>query len=202
MSPEGKGQFTPEPEKPAVKKEEAIQPTAETTEDLNNKLFKDAKTQKFIINTIRNANKGAVLESDEGDVAQEVKAAVWRIIEKGNFDQSKAKLTTYIYRAIHNKFIDLRRKQKNFHLVQLKEYNLADPETPIENWINTKYITGLISQLPAIDQQVVKLKSEGYTNKEVGEKLKIPANTAGTKYSRSIEKLKKMAAEDKKNNPV
>lgn len=201
MSPERKGQFIPEEKKLANEKAEPVQVTAETMEELKNKLLFDEKIQGFIKATIRNANRGAIPENDEADVAQEVKTAVWRIIENGKFDQSRAKLKTYLFRAIKNKFIDIRRKQKNRHHVQLKEYNLADPGTPIVDLINNQYLKSLIIQLPVSDQEVLKLKSESYTNKEVGEKLKMPTNTAGTKYARAIKKLQKLVAEDKEKNP-
>ena len=67
---------------------------------------------------------------------------------------------------------------------------MADPGTPIEDWINSKYILGLILQLPSLDQEVLKLKSEGYKI-EMAEKLKIPLGTIGNIYVRAIEKLKK-----------
>ncbi len=201
MSPEGKEQFNPEEKKPATENEEPIQLTAATTEELKMELFFDEKIKGFIKATIRKANRGAIPETDEEDVAQDVKAAVWRSIENGKFDQNKAKLTTYLFQAIRNKFIDIRRKQKNRHDVQLEEYNLADPGTPIEDWINSKYILGLILQLPSLDQEVLKLKSEGYKNREMAEKLKIPLGTIGNIYVRAIEKLKKIAAKDKEKNP-
>ena len=76
MSPEGKEQFNPE-EKAATENEEPIQLTATTTEELKMELFFDEKIKGFIKATIRKANRGAIPETDEEDVAQDVKSRVY-----------------------------------------------------------------------------------------------------------------------------
>jgi len=135
-----------------------------------------------------------VVHDDEmsEDVLQTVLLKVW---ENGlNFDASKGALFTWLARISRNAAID-KTRTKDFRLTQESKQgpevvNISE-SVQVEDDAEKIYLRQLISNLSADHQQLINMSFfEGYTHKEICEKLEVPLGTVKTRIRLAIKHLR------------
>jgi RNA polymerase sigma-70 factor (ECF subfamily) len=135
------------------------------------------------------------------DVLQEAFIKVW--INLNAFDQS-LKLSTWLYRIVHNHTISYMRKKKSYGKDRKVRWNEAlfakmpdeaaaewEEKTPDEDQL----IRGLLDQLPLPYRQVLTLKFlEDMSYAEISDVLQIPEGTVATRINRAKKAFAKLSA--------
>ncbi len=132
------------------------------------------------------------LPPDEiGDIIQET---FLKAIEKANSFKKKHAFSTWIYTIARNKAFDRWRKSKR---------KIPDPphgpETPEEKIIAMEErdnVLNLLQKLPDDYREVVLLRAEGFSYREISKVLFIPERVAITRVHRGLKKLKEMKKND------
>lgn len=131
-------------------------------------------------------------EAMSEDVLQTVLLKVW---ENGqNFDASKGSLFTWLVSISRNAAID-KTRTRDFRLTQeskqgpevvnISERVFADDEA------DKVHVRQLIAQLPVDHQKLISMSFiEGYTHKEICQKLEIPLGTVKTRIRMAINHLR------------
>jgi RNA polymerase sigma-70 factor (ECF subfamily) len=136
------------------------------------------------------------------DLTQETFIKLIRNIEK--FDiYGKASLSTYIITISRNCYIDHLRKQKKLVIKSSldENINLEDINMNIENIVMDKIESeealDKIEDLSDEQKVVIKMKYiEGFTLKEIGDKLDLQPKTVKSRIHNGIVKLRKMFGKD------
>ncbi|HMI05096.1 MAG TPA: RNA polymerase sigma factor [Pedobacter sp.] len=130
---------------------------------------------------------------DQRDLEQEILIQIWKALD--SFDESKSKLSTWIYRIALNVSIshyrkDHKRKERTIaideSILEVVDTNGSDPA--LENHISFLY--DCIRALDNLNKAVIILHLEGKSYQEIGELLGISESNAGTKINRIRKILK------------
>lgn len=117
-----------------------------------------------------------------------------KVFKKINSFTGKGSLEGWIKRIVVNTALDYLRKYKNqrFNLnIDDVDYLLKEDQVA-EGKLHENDLIGLIQSLPVGYKTVFNLYAiEGYSHKEIGEKLSISENTSKSQYSRARSILKK-----------
>jgi len=106
------------------------------------------------------------------DLVQETWLAAWQHARR--FNPRKAKLTTWLHRILHNKFIDFTRKSRvqyddNAVATALDTFNADDTE---QNRQSSALLEALIAQLPQDQKAAIVLTHvQGFGNRDVAQIL-------------------------------
>ncbi len=136
------------------------------------------------------------------DILQEAFIKIWQNLH--GFDQ-KLKLSSWIYRIVHNETISFWRKKKSFgkdqrvalseHLIKesMEEFSLA-----LEFDQKEVEVHKILEQLPIGYKTILLLKYfEGMSYQEISDVLKIPEGTVATQLNRAKKRFSELAAENK-----
>ena len=129
-----------------------------------------------------------------GEVMQSVFIQIWN--KASTYNESKGAVSTWIINIARNKSIDLLRRTKNEKLnVYLEFTELESPDnygsTISENNERKKILKEVMAEIPEEQRIIINLiYLEGYTQKEVSEKLEIPLGTVKTRIHLGINKLR------------
>jgi RNA polymerase sigma-70 factor (ECF subfamily) len=132
------------------------------------------------------------------DLAQDVLVTVWQ--KAIQFDPTKAKLSTWIFRISRNKFIDLTRKQKypevnaDDHLPDM----VAAEETdrPVEAMQTAAIVSSALTKLNPDQQKVIKLSFyEEMSHSEISTHLSLPLGTVKSRIRMAFQALRKELGE-------
>ncbi|MCP3927614.1 MAG: RNA polymerase sigma factor [Bacteroidetes bacterium] len=146
---------------------------------------------RYGMRLLRYIKKIAVISEEEAeDILQESFIKVWRNLH--SFDQS-LKLSSWLYRIVHNETISYWRKQKSFGKDQKVEwdetlYENIPVELEKEDWIEQKKVSThrILNHLPLKYKEVLILKYfEGMSYEEISDVLKIPEGTVATRMNRA-----------------
>lgn len=113
-----------------------------------------------------------------------------------NYKWQGITFSAWLYRIANNTLIDYYRAYKNTKkLDENSEANVKDPNLNVEESLTTfdsaSRIRSLLNKLNTREKEIVMLKFyEGYTNKEISDKLGISESNVGTIVHRSIIKLR------------
>ena len=140
------------------------------------------------------ANK-IVKDSDyAGEVMQSVFVQIWH--KAPSYNEKKGALSTWIINITRNKSIDLLRRIKKDKLNVCIEFDELESPTNYDSTINEiserkKIIKKVMGEIPREQRTIIEMVYlEGYTQKEVSEKLNIPLGTVKTRTHLGIAKLR------------
>ena len=125
------------------------------------------------------------------EIMQEVFTKTWEYICVGHVVEN---LKAFLYRAANNMIIDQYRKKKEYSLDALEEdgyepsidaYEMVGKEVSIE------YVVHFLDKLTPLYREVVHLRFvDGFTPREIGERLKLTENVVSVRIHRGLKKLK------------
>ena len=142
-----------------------------------------------------------VTDEEAEDILQDSFIKVWKNLHA--FDQGM-KLSSWIYRIVHNQAVSSLREKKSFGKDQKTEWNetlfasipedtLAGAELEIENQEN--FTHEILAQMPLPYKEVLVLKFlENMSYDEISDVLKIPEGTVATRINRAKKAFKKLSA--------
>lgn len=120
-------------------------------------------------------------QEEAEECVQDVFYKLWRL--RHDFSLSKLELANYLSRAIRNQSFNIlerhhRERLRSAHYDPVKDINLLSPERQLMIRELQQQIDHSIKALPPQCQLVFKLsRQEGFTNKEIAEKLNLSENT-------------------------
>ncbi len=126
------------------------------------------------------------------DVLQSVLLKIWQ--NGHNFDPSKGSLFTWLVRVSKNAAID-KTRTKDYRLTQeskdgVEVVSIAESMSSGDD-METIYAKQLIAQLPEEQKNLIHMSFfEGYTHKEICEKLDMPLGTVKTRIRTAIKHLR------------
>ena len=147
-------------------------------------------------------------EIDGEDIVQDV---ALNIFDRADVSLPIDNLSAYVYRALRNRVIDLRRKKRQgiisldskmgqqsdlslSDLIRDYRYNAADEFEKKEIW---RLVFEAIEQLSNAQKAVIiETELEGKTFKELSAKWGVPLGTLLARKSRALQKIKKMMRTD------
>lgn len=125
------------------------------------------------------------------DLVQDAWLAAWQ--HAASFNPAKAKVTTWLHRILHNKFIDATRRQRE----HLSESAVAaavvdsDTESAAANRQSTALLNELIEQLPQNQKAAIVLTHmQGFNNREVAQILGLGVRATESLLARARANLK------------
>lgn len=195
MSLEGKSpkQFIPDQKKP-------VSLSPEAADRLTKELF-SPKTLLYIKKIIRRLSLD-IQEADRDDVVQETLIAVNRNIKNSNLDENKGILNTYLFKVVRSKLADLYIKKQKHSNLNLDEFQIADPKTTTENWIEQAYTADMVSQLPTRAKKAMELMLQGHDYTHIGKELGLTNIRVARVIFEAKQKLKKIIPEDAEKNKL
>ncbi len=141
-----------------------------------------------------------VSEVEAEDILQESFIQIWRNLRA--FDQS-LKLSSWIYRIVHNQVISSFRKKKSYHKDDVQAWDdsldatmpddtpLADAAEDLDIDFTTHEI---LEQMPMAYKEVLVLKFlENMSYEEISDVLKMPEGTVATRINRAKKTFRKLA---------
>lgn len=104
-------------------------------------------------------------------------------------------LRKYLYSIAKNYVLNQLRNEKlalakNAEIYIQQPHSINNTEEDIENREIQTLLENAIATLPSNKQEIVKLRRNGLSNKEVAEQLNIPENTVKTYYAQSVKILR------------
>ncbi|OGH91159.1 MAG: hypothetical protein A2534_04220 [Candidatus Magasanikbacteria bacterium RIFOXYD2_FULL_39_9] len=171
-------------------------------EDLLKRLL-SPEIKKLILSI---AYKYSVKPSDAEDVVQTVLFNAYRAISEGRFDEKDAKLTSWLHTITKNECINLFRKENRLSKNDLTAVEFDDNRVEghlptsvdhIENKEKDEALQGLLRKLKPKQQAVMELYLQGYSQKEIGEKLDMPTNTVGVQTHYAKKRMLELLEEEK-----
>ncbi|MGR3810980.1 RNA polymerase sigma factor [Jiulongibacter sp. NS-SX5] len=129
-------------------------------------------------------------EEKAADVMQDVFLKIWTKI--GDYEPGKARLFTWMMNIARNASIDLYRKERNKHMVDIDDQvGVVDSKNQDEMNISTIDLRGIVETLRPERKVLLDLVYlQGYTQQEAAEKLNIPLGTAKSRIRTALKDLK------------
>ena len=123
------------------------------------------------------------------DLLQEISVAVWRALPSWRGDAS---LRTFAARVAHNRAIDHLAREKRARGDELHEDHVDPDANPVQHAVahqRRKDLLAAVRELPLGQRQVVVLALEGFSQREIGDTLKLEENTVTQRLSRARRQL-------------
>lgn len=159
---------------------------------------------RYEMKLLRYVQRIAQFDPEEAqDIIQDAFVKIWRNLNDYNPD---LKLSSWIYRVVHNETISVWRKKRSFgkdQKVDIHHQNIQDfPDLSsgiIQEESNQEgLIHQVLEQIPLKYKTILVLKFlEGMSYEEISDVLKIPEGTVATRINRAKKAFKQMA-QDKK----
>lgn len=160
--------------------------------------------ERYEMKLLRYVQRIAQFDPEEAqDIIQDAFVKIWRNLNDYNPD---LKLSSWIYRVVHNETISVWRKKRSFgkdQKVDIHHQNIQDfPDLSsgiIQEESNQEgLIHQVLEQIPLKYKTILVLKFlEGMSYEEISDVLKIPEGTVATRINRAKKAFKQMA-QDKK----
>jgi len=170
---------------------------AKSREDMN---YFACLYERFEHRFLRYISKISQADCDEAkDILQESFIKAWINLNDFNYD---LKLSSWLYRIVHNETVSFCRKKKSFgknNKVIIDENVLVayenEIETNFDDEVNHILTDDILNSLPLKYKEVLVLKFlERMSYEEVSDVLKIPEGTVATRINRAKKMFKKIAA--------
>ena len=133
--------------------------------------------------------------SDAVDLVQEVLLGVYRNLNRFRGD---AKFSTWVFRIVHNKSVDMLRRSSHVAssddsegmLTSLPATESSEPDVSFANSQRNAQVKAMLAALTAEQRLVVELKIfQSLTFEEIGELQGISDNTAKTRFYTALKRL-------------
>lgn len=156
-------------------------------------------TENLLPGALRQAFRMLGDQSEAEDVAQDALLRLWR--QAPEWRAGEAKVSTWLYRVIHNLCIDRIRKRRP----QVPVEDAPEPVDPDPSVLDrlaateqSRLIADAISTLPERQRQALMLRHfEGMSNPEIGDALECSVEAVESLLARARRQLAKMLREDK-----
>lgn len=146
---------------------------------------------------------GVVAEEEAQDVLQEAFIKIWKNLHA--FDSS-LKLSSWLYRIVHNQAISCLRKKQSFGKGQKTDFDEgllahipnddSGEDSPEALEEKDQHTRELLDQLPLPYKEVMVLKFlEGLSYEEISDVLKIPEGTVATRINRAKKAFRKLSSQ-------
>lgn len=145
---------------------------------------------------------GALTDEEAEDVLQEAFLKIWKNLNA--FDPA-LKLSSWLYRIVHNQAVSSLRKKKSFGKDQKEEFDdkrFADipDESPEAMEEADRHIHKILDELPLKYKEVLVLKFlENMSYEEISDVLKIPEGTVATRINRAKKAFREIAEQHPEN---
>lgn len=132
------------------------------------------------------------------DLVQDVMLTVWR--RAGQFDPSKASVSTWIFAIARNRRIDLARRERrpelDRHDPSLVPDATADADDAVLSNQQGEMLRGAVARLPAEQAQLLKLAYfEDKSQSEIAHQLDLPLGTVKSRIRLAMQKLRDQLSE-------
>jgi RNA polymerase sigma-70 factor, ECF subfamily len=152
------------------------------------------RTKKTVLSAVRKHLAARFFHAID-DVVQETYLRGYRHLAGGKF-RNESSLGTWLYAIARNESLRMNNRLAREEAKAVKEadrwMSLETERTYADDMISLGL---LLDRLPAKYREVVALKSEGYTEQEIAERLKINTGTVKSRFSRGKELLQKLSGE-------
>ncbi len=130
--------------------------------------------------------------NDEADdILQNAFLNIWKNLN--SYDNSM-KLSSFIYRIVHNETISRWRKTNADHSLKEAIINSHSEEEPQEEINKSKYIQNILNKMPQKYKEILVLKFlENMDYEEISNILKIPEGTVATRINRAKKSFVKIS---------
>ncbi|MDC0226614.1 sigma-70 family RNA polymerase sigma factor [Alphaproteobacteria bacterium] len=123
------------------------------------------------------------------ELTQEILTTVWE--KSYQFDEKKAKVSTWIFTIARNKKIDLIRKNSNPNYNPLDLLDALYSKDTNENDLYEEKIAKNLSNLKKNEKKLIKMNFfEGKSHKMISEQLEIPLGTIKSRIRNILNKIK------------
>lgn len=129
-----------------------------------------------------------IKSDDRYDAIQECFIKIILGLDGNKFDPEKSSIKTWIDRCINNCVIDYCKKNKRYFTYELKDSVVEFEDDLI---LDNILIDEILNTLNPTEKQIVKLKLQSYTSKEISEKLQLTDSNIRKIYSRLIKRINK-----------
>ena len=158
-----------------------------------------ALTDQLLPGALRQAYRILGDQAEAEDVAQEAMLRLWR--QAAEWRAGEARISTWLYRVVHNLCIDRIRKRRP----QVAVEDAPEPVDPdpgvLERMAATersKAVAAAIAELPARQRQALVLRHiEGLSNPEIGDALECSVEAVESLLARARRQLAKMMQDQK-----
>ncbi len=143
----------------------------------------------LLLNVIMRVVKDRMMAED---VLQQVLIKIWN--NSGSFNSDKGSIFTWLVSISRNAAID-KTRSKDFRLTQESErsvelVNITEKKSS-EDYFEKMYLTQLVNQLPEVQRRLINMSYfEGYSHKEISDKLDMPLGTVKTRIRLAINHLR------------
>ena len=156
----------------------------------------EERAQKHLFDRYARIMTGVCLRyADRYEEAQDmVQNGFIKVFKKINTFSGSGSLEGWIRKIMVNTALDYLRSNKNYRFnLQVEEFDYKlEKKEHTESQLQAEFLLELINELPIGYKTVFNLYAiEGYTHKEIGEKLDISENTSKSQYSRARSLLQK-----------
>jgi RNA polymerase sigma-70 factor, ECF subfamily len=152
------------------------------------------KTKKTVLSAVRKHLAARFFHTID-DVVQETYLRGYRHLSAGKF-RNESSLETWLYAIARNESLRmnsrLAREEEKAGKEAERWMSLERERTSPDDAIS---LGGMVERLPEKYREVVSLKSQGYTEREIAGLLKINAGTVKSRFSRGKELLQKISGE-------
>ncbi len=157
--------------------------------------------ERYEASLLRYVKRLGVTEEEAQDVLQEAFINIWKNLHA--FDQS-LKLSSWLYRIVHNQAISCLRRKKSFGKDQRAAFDEGllvhisdsdqDEDSPEALEEKDQHARELLDQLPLPYKEVMVLKFlEEMSYEEISDVLKIPEGTVAARINRAKKALRKLS---------
>jgi RNA polymerase sigma-70 factor (ECF subfamily) len=130
------------------------------------------------------------------DVVQEAFLSLWRA--GGRYDPSRGSVRAWVLSAVHNRAIDLFRRESLRAARPLDENNVAErlaapelTEVEVERRADADRVRSALHELPEEQRKVIELSYYGgFTHQQISEMLSLPAGTVKGRMRLGLSKLR------------
>jgi len=131
----------------------------------------------------------SISASDEVDMVQDIFIEIFSCLDR--FDHKKGEFKPWLRKIAVNQVLKRKRKNANMYLVSLDGVaSLTTADSELEEF-DAEYIITEISRLPEGYQTVFNMyEIDGYSHKEIGQKLEISEQTSKSQLSRAKKLLR------------
>ena len=158
-----------------------------------------ALTDQLLPGALRQAYRMLGDQAEAEDVAQEAMLRLWK--QAADWRAGQARVSTWLYRVVHNLCIDrLRKRRPQVPVEDAPEPIDPDPSV-LERMVQTeqsKAIAGAIAELPDRQREALILRHfEGLSNPEIGEALECSVEAVESLLARARRRLAKQMTQQR-----
>lgn len=158
-----------------------------------------ALTDRLLPGALRQAWRMLGDQSEAEDVAQEAMLRLWR--QASDWRAGEARISTWLYRVVHNLCIDRMRKRRP----QVPVEDAPEPVDPDPSVLErmaaserSKAVAEAIAELPERQRQALVLRHfEGMSNPDIGEALECSVEAVESLLARARRQLAKRMSEQR-----